>query len=490
MEVDAPDSLELEVSDFGPIVRAKVDLRPLTVFVGPSNTGKSYLAMLTYALHRFFGTRIFPFRLNPDGTLTIGSPGITALSGEAEEGIAEFVRSVEKAQASPIGGRVALSPSAAGALRSGFAKRADLLAEEISRCFGVNDPSTLVRRGRNTVAHVTIRRHVAGADEPLEHVLTLGHKPKIDVAVPAGTLISVDHEPDANTAGLLDILKSMPEEARNLGGSLKWSILFATALPQGFGPLHLQAYYLPADRTGLMHAHNVVVGGLIANAPTAGARSAVSTPTLSGVVADFLTQLLEVDRFPCDADLGKNIEHAMLGGSIRVERSPNTAYPHFAYRPEGWREDLAVTNSSSMVSEVAPVVLYLRHLVSPDDVLILEEPESHLHPAMQVEFMRQLAAIVNTGVRLIVTTHSEWFTEELTNIVRRSRLPDSERKGPALAADQVGVWVFQPRARPKGSVVKEVPLDEYGYCGTGFDEIASALHNEWANTTDGIEKRP
>ena len=47
--------LEIEVTDFGPIAKAKLDLRPLTVFVGPSNTGKSYLAMLIYALHRFFG---------------------------------------------------------------------------------------------------------------------------------------------------------------------------------------------------------------------------------------------------------------------------------------------------------------------------------------------------------------------------------------------------------------------------------------------------
>ena len=49
------ETLELEVANFGPIARAKIDLRPLTVFVGPSNTGKSYLAILIYALHRFFG---------------------------------------------------------------------------------------------------------------------------------------------------------------------------------------------------------------------------------------------------------------------------------------------------------------------------------------------------------------------------------------------------------------------------------------------------
>lgn len=51
---------ELEVEDFGPIVEARIDLRPLTVFVGPSNTGKSCLALLIYALHRYFsGTAIF-----------------------------------------------------------------------------------------------------------------------------------------------------------------------------------------------------------------------------------------------------------------------------------------------------------------------------------------------------------------------------------------------------------------------------------------------
>ena len=56
-DLTAQDSLELEVSDFGPIVNAKIDLRPLTVFIGPSNTGKSYLATLIYALHRYFTGR-------------------------------------------------------------------------------------------------------------------------------------------------------------------------------------------------------------------------------------------------------------------------------------------------------------------------------------------------------------------------------------------------------------------------------------------------
>ena len=37
------------------------------------------------------------------------------------------------------------------------------------------------------------------------------------------------------------------------------------------------------------------------------------------------------------------------------------------------------------------MVLYLRYLVRPGDLLIIEEPESHLHPAMQAAFARELA---------------------------------------------------------------------------------------------------
>ena len=46
--------LGLTVSNFGPIAEASIELRPMSVFVGPSNTGKSYMAALIYALHRFF----------------------------------------------------------------------------------------------------------------------------------------------------------------------------------------------------------------------------------------------------------------------------------------------------------------------------------------------------------------------------------------------------------------------------------------------------
>lgn len=55
------DDVQIGVRDLGPIADGQVDLRPLTVFVGPSNTGKTYMSILIYALHQVLGGfRPFP----------------------------------------------------------------------------------------------------------------------------------------------------------------------------------------------------------------------------------------------------------------------------------------------------------------------------------------------------------------------------------------------------------------------------------------------
>ena len=46
--------LTISVKNFGPIAEGSVDLKPLTIFVGPSNTGKSYMATAVYAVMRAF----------------------------------------------------------------------------------------------------------------------------------------------------------------------------------------------------------------------------------------------------------------------------------------------------------------------------------------------------------------------------------------------------------------------------------------------------
>ena len=45
----------ISIRDLGPIGRADLELKPLTIFVGPNNSGKSYAALTIYSLNRSIG---------------------------------------------------------------------------------------------------------------------------------------------------------------------------------------------------------------------------------------------------------------------------------------------------------------------------------------------------------------------------------------------------------------------------------------------------
>lgn len=504
------ETIELEIKDFGPIVEAKLDLRPFTVFVGPSNTGKSYLAILIYALHRFFGggggagdhSRLIFYELSTDRRVRqLSKEEIRTFTDWAARTFKDVRESSEVTHFTP-------PRQIIDAVQSEFGNRADQLVEEIHRCFGTTEQVSLIRNGVSAGAHIWLRECKSSGATRSECLLTIGSKSAI-----LETLISNDVKIDGKYIKessfdmIVSVAMIMPEQYRILEKTHQKNMEFlwsstahnvkALMSTQIINSHRAPIYYLPADRTGVMHAHAAIVSAMIQSASRAGLRHTGPAPALSGVLSDFLDRLIRIDQPSFSAqrqrrDMGAGIEDGILDGAVRTEHGAITGYPSFFYRPRGWKRDLPLMNASSMVSELAPVVLFLRHAVEPGNLLIVEEPESHLHPAKQVEFTRQLAQLVQAGVRVLITTHSEWILEELANIVQRSGLSEDDRKAlpngeVALRPDQVGAWLFEPKKRPKGSVVKEIPLDKDGTYPTGFDDVALALHNDWAAIGNRIE---
>ena len=498
------ESLQLSVSNFGPIAKAEIDLRPLTVFVGPSNTGKSYLAILIYTLHKFFSdyAGLQDFRFGQIEMILRESIGRHQhLDDDSVKELADWF--VQMENENKLNDDIIQLPNSVIPmflpLFNQVSNFSQFITEELKRSFGFEDNSRLIRRGSRNDTKVIL------GFKPFKYTLRL----KRDKPIGSVLLSSEEtplyinpHTEEINEAGHwaqrirrrdFSILKG--DEGQFVKEGFISSVL-SSVISHIISPLANAAHYLPADRTGVMHAHRVVVASLIERAPRAGLRRDRPLPELSGVLADFLEQLIRLGerrRGGSKTNLATNFEQQILKGVIQSKNS-ETGYPMFSYQPEGWRaEDLPLMNSSSMVSELAPVILYLRHIVQPGDVLIIEEPESHLHPAMQVEFVRQLAAVVNSGIRVMLTTHSEWVLDELTNLVRLWDLPKKRREGIAsgdfaLDPDEVGVWLFEPKQRPKGSVVREIRFDEeFGGFRSGFDEVAMGTYNDYAKISNRIE---
>jgi hypothetical protein len=112
------------------------------------------------------------------------------------------------------------------------------------------------------------------------------------------------------------------------------------------------------------------------------------------------------------------------------------------------------------VSQVLPVLVTAYS--SKDKLLAIEQPEIHLHPALQAELGDVLldAALTDAGNTLLVETHSEHL---LLRIMRRMRetfegeLPDGV---PAVRPEDVMVLFVEPDGEK--SIVREMPLNERG----------------------------
>ena len=474
----------LSVKDFGPIAQASVELRPFTVFVGASNTGKSYLAILLYALHQFFGGFADPIGTGYlPGRLRRLSHTPKQMSDDQFETMISWLRTMLEEAQGKRELEAQLPDNLAALVRpvlQDVGEMTPLLDAEARRCFGVAELGDLIRQPAGGHAKIAMRRHFGDGNAGGYDFDIMPSQSKFAPVVPEGMPLRVRRESFRQLHWWL---------RRPSTGRLS-ADLAGLVVPYVVGDVARPIHYLPADRAGVMHAHRVVVSSLIGRAARAGLAVESPLPTLSGVLADFLERLIELgdERIRTTANqrrLAEHLEANILGGTVETRRSA-VGYPSFYYRPSTWERELPLMNTSSMVSELAPVVLYLRHVVRTGDVLIIEEPESHLHPAMQVAFTRYLATVVKAGVRVVVTTHSEWVLEALANLVRLSEVVKSRRSkvaggGPALTPDEVGAWLFEQKKRPKGSVVREIPLDTVrGTFPAGFGEITEQLYNDWA----------
>lgn len=503
-------TIGLKATNFGPIVEADIELRPLTVFVGPSNTGKSYLAILIYALHSLFAGYLEP------SAWLLRSERNRKAAAESADLLLQWAKTCPEDPYPDSPSNVGPLPSDIGDIvREAIRPSDDLgsaLRTEFARCFGIGrDVAQLVRTGSRGGSRIVMgeRQAVGGsAQSPIEYEFSMrdgkSQSHEFTISVPPEADLQFSDTTDALATLLLAVRSLGRFAGLNTPDGADWVSNLITglgdsAIVHSAGPLSRPAYYLPADRTGVMHAHRTIVGAVIDRASSAGLVDAPNVPTLSGVMGDFLRELIEIgdEEHPTtevgDA-LASALERDVLNGGVAVERS-ETNYPTFVYRPTGLDRELPIMTSSSMVSELAPVALYLRHYVKPGDTLIIEEPESHLHPAMQAEFALHLVRLVHAGIRVIVTTHSEWVLDQFANLVRLSQLSEAEREGlrgadAALSPDDVGFWLFKPNAKRRGSVVQELKVnpDEGGLL-SGYDEVADEMYNTWAEIGNRIADR-
>ena len=502
--VEPPDHVDVRIAveNFGPIEKGEVELRPLTIFVGASNTGKTYFSVLIYSLHNALeGFLRIPVvsrqvdRLIQGGAKSffLGSLFMTEERREAISNVLDEFNDKWSQEDRPLkfSDLPARAQHDAKDTLLGSDGAVENLVHELQRCFDLQSASGLIgARERADRAKVSLNVS-EGQQSQWRFDVTLSNSGS-DVEGEIEDIVLVPARGPNSELG---------RRAKHIEGLFKAGQFpkVLAELSDLVGLESKQAYYLPAARSGIMQSHRVIASSIMARATRAGLERVSELPTFPGVLADFMQRLID-HRGPevgfqraargseCIRAIADDLEGGTLGGKVVAQQQSAGGYAEFLYRPRNAKQSIGLGRASSMVTELAPLVLFLRDGIGAGDTLIIEEPEAHLHPAAQTEVAYSLARLVNAGVRVVATTHSDWLLKEFGNLMREGEFKEktgnfvdpSSAQG-RLRPEDVGVWLFRKGESGGGSTVSEIPFDRIeGIEPSDYEDVAEELYNRSA----------
>jgi hypothetical protein len=454
------------VKDFGPIKEGILRLRPFTVLVGPNNAGKSYFALLTYALSGASGRLPPQFRHRPFFIRRLSYEPSVHLSQQARAWLIDQSKSKvsPKIKDFPDDAREAVYSAIGKALPRLVAG----LGHEIQRCFAAK-LQELATTGTSNGFRLRF--------EQTSPNMTLG------IALRKKQLRLVDQDWDVSDE-TIDLSELRHIAPAHLAQFLD-EFLPAKVMESLFQGLSGSAYYFPAARSGILQGHKALASSIVSRSPLVGIEP-FEIPTLSGVLADFIGNLLRLERRRADrkvAAVARFLEEDACKGKVDLGATDNQfEYPEIYYELAGTK--LPLHRTSSMVSEIAPIILFLKYVVEDTDTLIIEEPEAHLHPDNQRTLATALVRLVRLGVRVMITTHSEYLLHQVSNFIRLDANRSlgeklGYRADDRLSPEEVGAYLFcSPKGRV-GTVVQELQVTpEDGIPEFEFVKIAEAIYDE------------
>jgi len=408
--------MELSIKNLGPLKQAEFELGELTIICGHNNTGKTYA---TYAVFGFLSEwrRFFSIHI-PDKNITeLLAEGVTELD------IQTFVNDAQKILADGCKSYTEMLP--------------DIFASS-SKHFIDSDFQVRINT-RDIQPNSKFERTIRAFESQLFSISKKQDKPEVTIS------LLVEKEK-----------VRIPNEIINrvIGDALK-DILFSHLFPKPF--------IASAERTGaaifrkeLNFARNRLLEQMGRDKDVNPieylnkAYSDYALPVNENV--EFTRHLEEISKsesyilkkYPMLLEEFSDI----IGGNYTVTKNDELYYiPKSNYRLK-----LTMDESSSAVRSLLDIGFYLRHVAQPGDILMIDEPELNLHPENQRRIARLFSRLVNIGIKVFLTTHSDYIIKELNTLImlnqdktylKKLSSDEGYKSEELLSADKIRVYIAE-----------------------------------------------
>ena len=443
-------TLAIKIENFGPISKGKINLKPLTIFVGPNGCGKSHAATLFYTIAQMEQSK---YLNHPHlKTILFEENRHNVILKELDRIYRQHVNGASVVKTDILQNRVDPNTELEHMMINSFA-----------------EPKTLIQRGKSSATlHISAQTY--------RNVKIKFHRNNFKVSGLARPKIQV------NFTDAVDMVTSphddtTEQETRNIYVSPDCSVfdIYNALQILLFGSDSRQksdVYYFPAERAGLTLAiRTITVSYLYSN----------MDPNMPRTTINYLIFLMGLPSKESDfADMAKEAEKKIILGEIATEpHKSGHSPPDIYYKSDGYKFPLLLAASS--VKDLASFFLYLKYSAKVGDLVILEEPEINLHPAAQIHLARFIVRLINKGLYVVVTTHSPYFLEQISHCVKaghvdnddvNSVLPKEER----ILPDDVAPYKFVRHGSAYD--ILDMPVSAEGIPQEEFLAVDEALYDE------------
>ncbi len=459
--------MRITVRNLGVLKEATIDLKPLTVFIGPNNSGKTWLA---YALAGIFGA--------------YGSKEY--IQSYVDEQVPNLYKVVNQAVE-----QVITEGNATIDLQKLAEDYGEIYFNEVARHSRTWMDTCL---GTKLASFEDLNISLALAETKaqfLERIFQYSRRSNIG---PQGSLLTIRKQPGDNKifAYTSFEIQNAEEPEEQLEEKIpheeireRLITFVSTALRRS---LYAGVFTFPTERTFL------VTG----SANTRANKLSIQHSSVLPVPVNSFTDMLDmIFRYGTEErkararlahsdakvklyiDFAQVLEKQILIGEVDFSTLEPDPRREILFRP---LQDISleISTASSMVKELSSLVLYLRFFAAPNALLIIDEPEMNLHPEAQAKMIEFLAMVVNAGLNVLFTTHSPYITDHLTNLIKAHDSDDKEaisnnfflkRTDAFIAREKVAVYGF-------GEGTAKDVLDEEGFIDLNtFGEVSERTSN-------------
>ncbi|PIE03506.1 MAG: hypothetical protein CSA81_01830 [Acidobacteria bacterium] len=208
---------------------------------------------------------------------------------------------------------------------------------------------------------------------------------------------------------------------------------------------------------------------------------------------DFTRRLEEISKYESYiakeySDILADFSH-LIGGQYKVVRDELYYIPN-----QNKRLKLSMDESSSAVRSLLDIGFYLKHVAKKGDLLIIDEPELNLHPENQRKMARLFARLINVGIKVFITTHSDYIIKELNTLIMLNknsstieniRKKEKYKKRELIKSSQIRVFMASKKAilidgnirKVKTLTFSEADIDpELGIEAESFDRTIDEMN--------------